>query len=88
MKRIFRVKRSYRKILRNRKARIERRLAPRNWSAQAQPMLRGRNRCYQMGERAGAVGCGGLGVIHSMAQRLGLVREIDQNLRLLKVHLP
>lgn len=88
MKRTFRVKRSYRKILRNRKARIERRLAPRNWSAQAQPMLRGSNLCYQMGERAGAVGCGGLGAIHTMAQRLGLVKEIDQNLHLLKVHLP
>jgi hypothetical protein len=88
MKRTFRVKRSYRKILRNRKARIERRLAPRNWSAQAQPMLRGRNLCYQMGERTGAVGCGGLGAIHTMVQRLGLVKEIDQNLHLLKVHLP
>jgi len=51
-------------------------------------MLRGSNLCYQMGERAGAVGCGGLGVIHTMAQRLGLVKEIDQNLHLLKVHLP
>lgn len=88
MKRTFRVKRSYRKILRNRKARIERRLAPRNWSAQAQPMLRGRHLCYQMGERAGAVGCGGLGVIHTMAQRLGLVEDINEHLHLLKVHLP
>ncbi len=41
MKRTFRVKRGYRKILRNRKARIERRLALRNWSDQPQPMLRG-----------------------------------------------
>ena len=88
MKRTFRVKRTYRQILRHRKARIERRLAPKNWGAQAQPMLRGSNLCYQMGERAGAVGCGGLGVIHTMAQRLGLVKEIDQNLHLLKVHLP
>jgi len=88
MKRTFRVKRTYRKILRNRKARIERRLAPRNWSAQAQPMLRGRKLCYQMGERAGAVSCGGLGAIHTMVQRLGLVKEINQNLHLLKVHLP
>ena len=88
MKRTFRVPRTYRKILRNRKARIERRLAPRNWSAQAEPMLRGSNLCYQMGERAGAVGCGGLGAIHTMAQRLGLVKEINEHLHLLKVHLP
>lgn len=88
MKRTFRVKRSYRKILRNRKARIERRLAPRNWSDQAQPMLRGGNLRYEMAERAGAVGCGGLGAMHTLAQRLGLVKEIDEHLVLLKVHLP
>lgn len=88
MKRTFRVKRSYRKILRNRKARIERRLAPRNWSDQAQPMLRGGNLRYEMAERAGAVGCGGLGAMHTLAQRLGLVKEIDEHLVLLKVHPP
>ena len=88
MARTFRVKRSYLKILRNSKARIERRLAPRTWTDQEQPMLRGGNLQYEMGERAGAVGCGGLGVIHTLAQRLGLVREIDENLHLLKVHLP
>lgn len=88
MKRTFRVKRTYRKILRNRKARIERRLAPKNWSAQAEPMLRGSNLHYEMAERTGAVGCGGLGAIHTMAQRLGLVEEINEHLHLLKVHLP
>jgi len=88
MKRTFRVKRSYRKILRNRKARIERRLAPRNWSDQPQPMLRGGNLHYEMAERAGAVGCGGLGVMHTLVQRVGLVQEIDEHLQLLKVHLP
>ena len=88
MKRTFRVKRSYPKILRQRKARIERRLAPKNWRAQAQPMLRGSHLRYEMGERTGAVGCGGLGAIHTLAQRLGLVQEIDAHLHLLKVHLP
>jgi len=88
MKRTFRVKRGYRKVLRNRKARIERRLAPKSWEAQAEPMLRGGNLRYEMGARTGAVGCGGLGVMHTLVQRLGLVQEIDQNLHLLKVHLP
>jgi hypothetical protein len=41
-----------------------------------------------MGERTGAVGCGGVGVIHTLVQRLGLVQEIDDHLHLLKVHLP
>jgi len=82
------VNRTYRKILRNRKRRIERRLAQRNWEDQPQPMLRGGNLHYEMGQRSGAVNCGGVGAIHTMVQRLGLVRSIDENLHLLKVHLP
>lgn len=88
MKRTFRVKRQYPRILRNRKARIERRLRPRNGSDQAKPMLRGGNVRYEMAERTKAVGCGGLGVMHTLVQRLGLVKDIDAHLQLLKVHLP
>ena len=43
---------------------------------------------YEMAERAQASNCGGIGAIHLMVQRLGLPAEIDQNLELLKVHLP
>jgi hypothetical protein len=43
---------------------------------------------YEMAERAQANNCGGIGAIHLMVQRLGLPVEIDQNLELLKVHLP
>lgn len=41
MKTAFRVSRDYSKILRNRERRIERRLAPRQWENQPQPMMRG-----------------------------------------------
>ncbi len=82
------MKRRYQKILRNCKARIERRLAPRNWCEQPEPMLRGGNVHYEMAERTKAVGCGGLGVMHTLVQQLGLAREIDEHLHLLKVHLP
>ena len=88
MKRTFRVNRKYPRILCNRKARIERRLRPRNWRDQAEPMLRGGNVHYEMAGRTEAVGCGGLGVMHTLVQRLGLVKEIDAHLKLLKVHLP
>jgi hypothetical protein len=86
--RTFRVKRTYPKILRNRKRRIERRLAPRNWEEQAQPMMRGRNIHYKLSARTQGNGYGGLRAIHLMVQRLGLVEEIDEHLFLLKVHLP
>jgi len=82
------VSRSYRKILRNRKSRIERRLAPKNWDEQARPMFGASNIHYEMAQRAQASNCGGIGAIHLMVQRLGLPAEIDRNLELLKVHLP
>ena len=88
MKTTFRVNRSYRKILRNRKRRIERRLAPRAWEDQPQPMMRGCNIHYEVSEKTRAHAYGGMGAIHTMAQRLGLVEEIDQHLHLLKIHLP
>ena len=80
--------RSYPKILRNRKHRIERRLQPKNWEDQPRPMLKASNIHYEMAERAGAVNCGGIGAMHLMVQRLGLVEDIDRHLHLLKVHLP
>ena len=81
--------REYRKILRNRKARIERRLNPeKRWSDQPSPMLSGRNISYEMSEKAEAITCGGIGAIHQMVQKIGLTGEIDRRLELLQVHLP
>ena len=80
--------RTYRKILRNRKQRIERRLQPKNWEDQPRPMLEASNIRYEMAGRTGAMNCGGIGVMHLMVQRLGLVEDINNHLQLLKVHLP
>ena len=43
---------------------------------------------YEMAERTEAMPCGGIGALHLMAQRLGLVADLDRSLSLLKVHLP
>jgi hypothetical protein len=51
-------------------------------------MFKGSNLHYEMAERVAAVNCGGIGAMHLMVQRLGLVEDIDSNLHLLKVHLP
>jgi hypothetical protein len=88
MKTTFRVSRNYPKVLRNRKRRIEDRLAPRPWEEQAEPMMRGRNIHYELSGKIRATSYGGMGAVHILAQRLGLVQEIDQHLELLKVHLP
>ena len=51
-------------------------------------MFKASNIHYEMAERVQAVNCGGIGAIHDLVQRLGLVEDIDRSLHLLKVHLP
>ena len=83
------MKRSYPKILRNRKRRIQRRLDPeRGWSDQAEPIMKASNIHYEMAEKSRGVNCGGIGAIHLMVNKLGLRQEIDSRLHLLKKHLP
>jgi Transposase DDE domain group 1 len=51
-------------------------------------MLAASNIHYELADRTSAIAAGGLGAMHLMAQKLGLVRDIDLNLQLLKRHLP
>lgn len=71
-----------------RKRRIQRRLAARRWCEQSRPMLRAKNIVYDVADRARATGAGGIGAMHLLAQRTGLIEAIDQQLHLLKIHLP
>jgi hypothetical protein len=87
-KRAFRVNRKYRKNLRNSKRRIKYRLRERGWSEQGKPMFTARNIHYECGKRGRGVSCGGIGAIHLMVKRLGLVEELDRAVSLLKRHLP
>jgi len=43
---------------------------------------------YEIAERSRGIGCGGIGVLHLLARRLGLIEAIDRRLHLLKIHLP
>jgi len=71
-----------------RKRRIEKRLRPRKFRARKRPMFAARNIHYEMADRTRAVGCGGIGAVHLLARKVGLIEAIDQDLKLLKVHLP
>jgi hypothetical protein len=51
-------------------------------------MLAARNIHYDMADRARAVGCGGIGAMHLLVRRVGLIDALDRDLHLLKVHLP
>lgn len=80
--------RSYRKIIRNRKARIERRLGRTSSPNQPKPTISASNIHYEMGEKAQGISYGGIGAIHQMVGRLGLVDEINSQLKLLRTHVP
>lgn len=82
------MKRKYRKNLRNSKNRIKYRLRDRGWSEQASPMFTASNIHYQSAQRGRGVSCGGIGAIHLMVKKLGLVKELDESVRLFKRHLP
>lgn len=51
-------------------------------------MLRASNLVYEMAPRVQGINCGGIGALHLLVQRLGLVEDLDRQLHLLKVHLP
>ena len=51
-------------------------------------MFAGSNIHYEMAERTQAMNYGGIGTVHLLAQRVGLVEDLDLSLSLLKVHLP
>jgi len=47
-----------------------------------------RNIQYEAAKRTRAISCGGIGAIHLLARKLGLIDAIDQRLHLLLIHMP
>jgi hypothetical protein len=52
------------------------------------PMFTASNIHYEIGDRVRGIAYGGIGGIHLLARRIGLVDAIDLRLHLLKIHLP
>ena len=77
-----------RQRLRNRKRRIQYRLRHREWEPQDTPMFAAGNIHYQLADRARGLGCGGIGAMHLLAGRSGLIEALDARLHLLKIHKP
>jgi DDE family transposase len=82
------VKPSIRHKLCHRKRRIERRLDKTDLRGCSQPMFSARNIQYDIADRVRGLASGGIGALHLLARRLGLIDAIDRRLHLLKVHLP
>jgi len=65
----------------NRKRRIQYRLRDRTWDAQEDPMLSASNIQYEMADRARGLTVGGIGMVHLLARRTGLVDAIEKALQ-------
>jgi hypothetical protein len=82
------VSRSRHQNLVNRKRRIQYRLRERAWAPQDCPMFSASNIHYELADRVRGLGPGGIGAMHHLARRVGLIEAMDRRLHLLKVHLP
>lgn len=87
-RRAFRVTASRRRILRNRKRRIQRRLRDVHWPDQPEPMYKASNIHYDLSVRARGLDTGGIGAMHRLAWHTRLIEEIDRRVSVLKAHLP
>ncbi len=72
------------KILTKCKNSIKKRLKRKSYKDQQKPIMTGQNIHYEMGDKTRAMSYGGIGVIHKMVKQIGLDKEIDNNLELLK----
>ena len=72
-----------RKKLAQGKRRIERRLDKNNNTGCERPMITASNIDYEFADRTRAIAAGGLGAMHLVARKFGLVEAIDRSLHLL-----
>ena len=76
------------KILNKFKKKLAKRLKRKNYADQPEPMFQSGNLHYQMAERSRAIGFGGIGAVHTLVTGLGLDKAINENVPLLKAHVP
>jgi Transposase DDE domain group 1 len=74
--------------LNRRKRRILRRLENKPGVERHEPMMAASNIHYELTDRTRAIAPGGIGAIHLLARKVGLIQDIDGGLHLLKRHLP
>ena len=70
------------------KRRIAYRLRERHGEEQARPMFTASNIHYDVARKDRGLGEGGIGALHLLAGRVGLIERIDRELHVLKRHLP
>jgi hypothetical protein len=74
--------------LNRRKRRITRRIENKPGVERHQPMMAASDIRYEIADRVRGIAPGGIGAIHLLARKTGLIEDIDRDLHLLKRHLP
>ena len=74
--------------LARRKRRILRRIENKPGVERPEPMMAASNIHYELTDRTRAIAPGGIGAIHLLARKVGLIQDLDRDLHLLKRHLP
>lgn len=82
------MKKNINKNLAKRKKKITKRTKRKNWDDQPTPIHTGSNIHYEVDGRNIGISSGGIGMMHALALKTGLIDEIDSKLELLKRHLP
>jgi Transposase DDE domain group 1 len=76
------------RLLQERQRRILKRLVNSPEGERPVPMMTASNIHYELSDRVQGLSAGGIGAMLLLARRTGLIDDIDNNLHLLKVHLP
>ena len=79
---------SLHRTLNRRKRRILRRIENTPGVERPEPMMTAANIHYEIAEKVRGIAPGGIGAIHLLARKVGLIHDIDEGLHLLKRHLP
>jgi Transposase DDE domain group 1 len=74
--------------LNRRKRRILLRIENKPGVERHQPMMAASNIHYELADKVRGIAPGGIGAIHLLARKTGLIHDIDEGLHLLKRHLP
>ena len=77
-----------RRKLERRKRRLQHRLDKAKLKNLAKPVFTASNIRYEISDRDRGISHGGVGALHLLARRIGLIEDIDKKLHLLKIHLP
>jgi hypothetical protein len=82
------VKATLRQRLTARKRQIERRLDKTRLGDCGKPVFTASNIRYEIADRVRGLAYGGIGAMHLLARKIGLIDAMDKGLSLFKIHLP